>query len=231
MDLSDYACVIPSKGTSRRIPHKNVSLFYGRPLFVWSVIHARAVGLEDVAVITDTQEIACVAEDNGCGVVFEPEGGFDAAGHAVEWAVAQKLIPDKHVITLLPTQPLRDLQWILTMIDMHRTGHWLVVSVAYDCTGYLCTKDHRPIWPPGHTPTKPIYMADMPKLYRGGGGLSLCDKGVFAMPGGPAALSGGPRHGLLLLPKKEAIRCIDLDDPEDWLLGEAMAAVLDGKVE
>ncbi len=234
MNLSDYAVVIPAKGTSRRIPEKNKMLFYGKPLVEWSIMHAKLAGFgpEQIHLITDDTTIVDIAAKNGACWIWEPpeQVADPGAGHVVEWAVKQ-FIPDKHIITLLPSCPLRDPAWITTMIDMHKTGHWSVISAGYECTGYLFTAHHHMVWPPRHTAAKPVYMADMPQLYRGGGGLSLADKSVFTLPGGPVTFSGGPRHGLLLLGKKEAIRCLDLDDHEDWIVAEAMAAVLDGKVE
>ncbi len=232
--LNDYAVVIPAKGTSRRIPEKNKMLFYGRPLVEWSILHAKLAGFDpgQVTVITDDVKIMGFAERLGAAIIDEPpEHVADpGAGHVVEWAV-RKFIPDKHIITLLPSCPLRDPQWIVDVIDMHKTGQWSVISTCYECTGYLFTAEHRYVWPLGHKVTAPIYPEDMEKLYRGGGGLSLADKLVFTMEGGPARIAGGPRHGLLKLGKKEAIRCLDLDDHEDWIVAEAMAIVLDGKVE
>ena len=234
MNLSDYAVVIPAKGTSRRIPEKNKMLFYHKPLVEWSIIHAVQAGFaaSQVTVITDDVKIMGSAERLGALIIEEPPAQVadPGAGHVVEWAV-RNFIPDKHIITLLPSCPLRDPAWITIMIHMHQSENWSVISAGYECTGYLFTAPHHMVWPPGHTAAEPVYMADMESLYRGGGGLSLADKSVFTLPGGPVTFSGGPRHGLLLLGKKEAIRCLDLDDHEDWIVAEAMAAVLDGKVE
>ena len=54
--------IIPARGGSKRIPGKNVRLFLGKPIIVYSIEAARGTGLFDRIVIsTDSDEIASVA--------------------------------------------------------------------------------------------------------------------------------------------------------------------------
>jgi N-acylneuraminate cytidylyltransferase len=62
-------CIIPARGGSRRIPHKNRKLFHGRPIIAYSIEKAREVGLfERIIVSTDSDDIAEVASLYGAEV-------------------------------------------------------------------------------------------------------------------------------------------------------------------
>lgn len=63
--------VIPARGGSRRIPHKNIRAFAGRPMLTYTVEAARASSLFDrVVVSTDSPDIAAIAESFGADVPF-----------------------------------------------------------------------------------------------------------------------------------------------------------------
>jgi pseudaminic acid cytidylyltransferase len=64
-------CVIPARGGSKRIPRKNVRLFAGKPIIVWSIEAARAADVFDAIVVsTDDDEIAEIATAAGAEVPF-----------------------------------------------------------------------------------------------------------------------------------------------------------------
>ena len=51
--------IIPARGGSKRIPHKNIKPFLGRPIIAYSIEAALGSGLfEEVMVSTDDVEIA-----------------------------------------------------------------------------------------------------------------------------------------------------------------------------
>jgi len=66
-------CVIPAKGSSLRIPHKNRRPFHGRPIICYSIDTARESGLfEKIVVSTDDPAIARIATDNGADFWMRP---------------------------------------------------------------------------------------------------------------------------------------------------------------
>jgi len=86
--------VIPARGGSKRIPRKNIKLFAGKPMIVWSIEAALASRCFDqVIVSTDDAEIAEIAKAAGASVPFmRPEalsGDHTATipviAHAIEW--------------------------------------------------------------------------------------------------------------------------------------------------
>lgn len=64
-------CVIPARGGSKRIPHKNIREFCGRPIIAYSIEAALTSGLfDEVMVSTDDEKIAAVAKACGASVPF-----------------------------------------------------------------------------------------------------------------------------------------------------------------
>ena len=63
--------IITARGGSKRIPHKNIKEFCGKPILAYSIEAALASGVFDrVMVSTDDEEIAEVARKYGAEVPF-----------------------------------------------------------------------------------------------------------------------------------------------------------------
>lgn len=59
--------IIPARAGSRRIPRKNIRLFYGKPIIAYSIEAAKQSGLFDaIYVSTDDREMMELASDLGC---------------------------------------------------------------------------------------------------------------------------------------------------------------------
>ena len=80
--------IIPARGGSKGIPHKNIKPLGGRPLIAWSIDVAREVaarfGLSDEHILlsTDSDGIAAVAEQCGLAVPYRRPAALatDTAG-------------------------------------------------------------------------------------------------------------------------------------------------------
>ena len=65
--------IIPARGGSRRIPHKNRKLFKGKPIILYSIEEAQKTGLFDkIIVSTDDQHIMEIARGAGAEVWIRP---------------------------------------------------------------------------------------------------------------------------------------------------------------
>ena len=63
--------VIPARGGSKRIPHKNIKPFCGRPMISYSIEAAKKAGIFDrIIVSTDSKQIASIAKKYGAEVPF-----------------------------------------------------------------------------------------------------------------------------------------------------------------
>ena len=87
-------CIIPARGGSKRVPHKNIRLFHGKPMICWSIEAAQQSGVFDkIIVSTDSDEIARIAEEAGASVPFRRPSELaddhattaDAMVHAIDW--------------------------------------------------------------------------------------------------------------------------------------------------
>ncbi len=64
-------CIIPARGGSKRIPHKNIKEFIGKPIISYPIEIALSCGLfNEIMVSTDDLKIADIAEKLGAKVPF-----------------------------------------------------------------------------------------------------------------------------------------------------------------
>lgn len=64
-------CIIPARGGSKRIPHKNIKPFLGKPIMAYSIDAAlKSKIFDEVMVSTDDEEFAEVAKKYGASVPF-----------------------------------------------------------------------------------------------------------------------------------------------------------------
>lgn len=100
----DGLCIITARGGSKRIPHKNIKEFCGKPIIAYSIEAALKSGLfDEVMVSTDDEKIANVSRQFGAAVPFmrsertsndfattadvleEVLNEYEARGNAPEW--------------------------------------------------------------------------------------------------------------------------------------------------
>lgn len=85
MERKNAVAVITARGGSKRIPHKNIKEFCGRPIIEYSIEAALKSGVfDEVMVSTDDSEIAQIAKRAGAAVPFYPskECGRRLCGNA-----------------------------------------------------------------------------------------------------------------------------------------------------
>lgn len=101
--------IIPAKGTSSRIPRKNVKLFHGKPIITYSIETAKKSGLFDTVIVsTDDTEISDLAVNLGADVMWRgAEWCFDNVGPLdVAWHHVQSMPDVKLVCVIYATAPL-----------------------------------------------------------------------------------------------------------------------------
>lgn len=95
--------VIPARGGSKRIPKKNIKIFCGKPIIVWSIEAALKSGCFDrVIVSTDDEEIAAISKKNGAEVPFmrpaELSDDYSSSSsvitHAINWYQSKNVTYD-----------------------------------------------------------------------------------------------------------------------------------------
>ncbi|OBX84296.1 pseudaminic acid cytidylyltransferase [Faucicola atlantae] len=105
------SCIIPARGGSKRIPHKNSKDFCGKPMLAHAIATAQASQLFDqIYVSTDDAAIADIAHAHGAQVVLRPAKLAD--DYATTVAVIRHAIAElglsatTNVCCLYPCTPL-----------------------------------------------------------------------------------------------------------------------------
>jgi CMP-N,N'-diacetyllegionaminic acid synthase len=115
--------IIPARGGSKGIPHKNIIDFCGKPLIAWSIEDAlNSKYIKKVFVSTDDKDIASVAEKYGAQVIWRPaEFATDTATSesVLKHAFSTMNVEDiPYVVFLQATSPLRESSDIDAGIDI-----------------------------------------------------------------------------------------------------------------
>lgn len=142
-----FLIVIPARGGSKGIPHKNIKAFDGKPLIYYTIDCARAItGDKDICVSTDDEEIIQVVENYGLKVPFKrpKELATDTAGtyevllHALNYYESIGNHYDA-LILLQNTSPFRTAQHLKEALKLYKPDIDMVVSVK-ECASnpYYC---------------------------------------------------------------------------------------------
>ena len=113
---TEVLAIIPARGGSKSIPHKNIRLFAGHPLIAYSIAAAlQAACVTRTIVSTDDEQIADVAKKYEAEVPFLRPGRYSQDGtldlpvfqHALSWLQKKEQYFPQVVIQLRPTSPVR----------------------------------------------------------------------------------------------------------------------------
>jgi pseudaminic acid cytidylyltransferase len=222
--------VIPARGGSKRIPHKNIKSFCGKPMIAWSIDAARRSGLFDhIIVSTDDAEIAAVANKYGAETPFtrpanlsnDYAGTTEVIAHATRWALDQGW-PVSAVCCILATAPFiqdSDIKKGLKLLDSGDCAYAITVT-NFASPVFRSFKEHpdggvEMIFPE-HFLSR---SQDLPE--------ALHDAGQFTW-GRPSAWiaekPGLDRFSVLL--KIPRWRVQDIDDEDDWKRAELLAPLI-----
>ncbi len=115
--------LIPARAGSQRLPRKNTADLGGVPLIEWTINAAINSELFDtIAVSTDDNEIAAIAEDTGCLVIDRPSELSSSETEMLPVVKHARVICPADVIILLqPTSPFRSAEDINLAYEQLRT--------------------------------------------------------------------------------------------------------------
>ncbi|MEG1563693.1 MAG: acylneuraminate cytidylyltransferase family protein [Bacteroides sp.] len=216
--------LIPARGGSKGIPHKNIKLLGGKPLIAYAIDAARQVAPSDadICVSTDDEEIIRVTESLGLKVPFrrpaelaqDGSGTYEVILQALDYYAAQGIVYDV-VVLLQPTSPFRTAAHIREAMERYDPSCDMVVSVTpaqsnpyyvmfqEDASGYLQHVLE------GRFTTR----QECPVVYEYNGAVYVMN--VDALRASP--LSAFKRNRKYVMP---AAASTDLDTQEDWRYAE-----------
>lgn len=129
--------IIPARGGSKGIPHKNIKPLNGKPLIRYTIDVARGVAKdEDICVSTDDPDIIKCVEDYGLKVPFvrpaelatDTAGTYEVLLHALDFYEIQGRHYDV-VLLLQNTSPFRTAEHVKEALELYRKDIDMVVSV------------------------------------------------------------------------------------------------------
>ena len=153
--------IIPAKRRSRRLPEKNIRLFYGKPMFVYSIEAAHAAGLfSRIIVSTSDAEIAGLARTSGADVHIRDSKLEEDTVQLVDVCaavIAEETAAGRDydlVVVLLATAPMReagDIAAVVALAERHATGSALAVTTfshpAHQALKIESDGRAAPMWP------------------------------------------------------------------------------------
>jgi pseudaminic acid cytidylyltransferase len=222
--------VIPARGGSKRIPHKNIKIFGDRPIIAWSIEAAQNAGVFDrIIVSTDDAEIAEVAREFGAETPFERPaelsgdhiGLMPIIAHAIEWQKLHGFDP-QYICCICATAPFieaNDIQFGIQELEKSRADFtFAVTSFAFPIQRAVKLR------PDGRvemfdTTQFDMRSQDLTEAYH--------DAAQFYWGKQEAWLAGKPVFGAGSVPIfLSRYRVLDIDTPEDWQHAELLLQAL-----
>lgn len=216
--------IIPARGGSKGIPHKNIKLLNGKPLIEYTLDIARKVVKdEDICVSTDDSEIIKVVESYGLKVPFvrpdklatDTAGTYDVLLHALNYYERLGRKYD-NILLMQTTSPFNKAEYVEEAMELYSDKLDMVVSVTevsanpyYNCfeedeNGFLhLSKGDGCL----------VRRQDAPKAWEYNGAIYIIN---------PLSLKEKPLSKFKRIIKYEmdAIHSVDLDTMYDWMLAE-----------
>lgn len=220
--------IIPARGGSKGIPHKNIKLLGGKPLICRAIDNARSVAPDsDICVSTDDSEIIQVVEDYGLKVPFirptelaaDNSGTYEVLLHALSFYEQQGRTYDT-IILLQPTSPFRRDEDISEALKLYSPDIDMVVSVTearanpyYNCfetdsDGFLHVSKGD---------GKYIRRQDAPKAWEYNGAIYIINSQSLKRE----SLGEFKRRRMY---EMDELHSLDLDTPHDWRIAELLIA-------
>ncbi len=216
--------IIPARGGSKGIPHKNIKPLNGKPLIYYTIDCARAIcDDEDICVSTDDSEIIKCVEDYGLKVPFvrlaelatDTAGSYEVLLHALDFYEKQGRYYDV-VLLLQNTSPFRTSIHVNEALELYKPEIDMVVSVKetssnpyYNCfeendKGFLKISKGDGLY---------TRRQDVPKAYEYNGAIYVIN---------PASLKKMPlgKFSKKIKYVMDDIHSVDLDNMIDWIFAE-----------
>lgn len=221
--------IIPARGGSKRIPHKNIKKFLDKPIIAYSIEAALKSGLfDEVMVSTDDTEIADIAKQYGASVPFlrsaETANDFATTRDVLNEVVSEyqkrgqefdaicciyataPLIAAEDIIEAYMTLSCSDFACVYPVVQFSYPI-WRCLDVAEDGS----MKRH---WPEYENSRS----QDLPKEYH--------DSGTFYWHRLAEGKIADGKHGAIIMSEE---RVQDIDTKTDWKLAELKYQLLNGK--
>ena len=235
MTIPEVLALIPARGGSKGIPHKNIRPFAGLPLIAYSIAAAlQAETVTRVIVSTDDQEIAEVARHFGAETPFLRPAELAADGttdlpvfqHALHWLVEHENYHPEIILHLHATSPVRPKGFV------DQAVHRLWEHPEAECVRSVVSPGQNPykMWQIDSQSGRMIPLLAVPGISEPYNTPRQLLPAVYLQTGHvnairPAAILQGSMTGKVILPLMIDARYeVDMDTLADWERGEWVVA-------
>ena len=225
--------LIPARGGSKRIPSKNIRLFYGKPILAYSIKAAMDSGCFDkIIVSTDDKETADIAREFGADVPFmrpvkishDHATTADVIKHVIEW-YQDTGIDIELICNIYATAPFiepADIRKGLELMQTDPTASYAITVTSFPFPIQRAMAIRNGVvemFQPEHLLSR---SQDLEEAYM--------DAGQFSWGRPQAYLDDIPAFSAaarpIIIPRK---RVQDIDTMEDWEYAEALYGVLNNQ--
>ncbi len=222
--------VIPARGGSKRIPHKNIKLFCGKPMLAYSIEAAKDTGIFDrIIVSTDSKKIASISKESGAEVPFmRPcELADDHTGtDAVILHALKQLMEDgekiDYICCIYATAPFVKAEYIIKGYDLLRdknaTSCFSVTTYPFPIFRSLKINNQNQLemfWPE----YRETRSQDLPEAYHDAGQFYWADAKKYLKE-----KQFYSKDSVSVVLPRYLVQ--DIDTPEDWETAEKMYLAL-----
>lgn len=223
--------IIPARGGSKRIPHKNILPFLGRPMISYAIRAALDSGLfDEVMVSTDDEQIARIAVEYGASVPFmrseQTSNDYATTADVLREVLGCYTARGEHftqACCIYATSPLLRVERLAEAFERleaeARDSVFAVVQYSYPPQRALVLRDGRVEMM--HEEFAAARSQDLEPIYHDAGQFYAFDVERFMSTGRLWA----ENSAAIVLPEVEMQ---DIDTQADWQLAELKCKLLNG---
>lgn len=213
--------VIPARGGSKGIPHKNIKLLNGKPLIYYSIAIARQLTSdENICITSDDPEIVKSVEKIGLKVPFLRPSYLatdiattnDVLLHVLDYYETKGQFYDI-LILLQPTSPLRNVNHVKEALKIYNDELDMVVSVKQS-SSIVCIENNQGFIELCFTKIG-LRRQDMPLFYEYNGSIYIINSNKLKEKG---------MNSFTMIKKyvMDDFFSIDIDNQLDWIFTESI---------
>lgn len=218
-----FLFVIPARGGSKGIPHKNIKHLAGKPLIYYAIDVAKAFCKDaDICVSTDDPAIRECVEAYPLEVPFmRPEelatdqaGTYEVLLHALAHYEGKGMFYDA-IVLLQPTSPFRKISQIKEAMDLYHPSVDMVVSVKESHAPTVLCNENTEGFLELTFNKNAGRRQDMPRYYEYNGAIYIIN--TDSLKREPI---GAFKRKLKYVMDEES--SLDIDTPLDWTIAECV---------
>lgn len=219
----NYLFIIPARGGSKGIPHKNIKHLAGKPLICYSIDIARQFcNDEDICVTTDDLAIKECVENYQLEVPFlrpdelatDQAGTYEVLLHALAYYESKGRKYDA-VVLLQPTSPFRRAEQVKEAMSLYSPDLDMVVSVKESHAPTVLCNENKDGYIELTFNKNAGRRQDMPRYYEYNGAIYVINADSLKRE----PISAFKRKIKYVMDEKSSL---DIDTPLDWMIAECV---------